>query len=97
MSFEYSSNWNQKNELKAFVVFKKLEEENFPRGMQMELCRQMAKKTNLGAENISAKVGNYKSVAVINNPSNASKATNQTYIKYKNYSIKDLEEIIDKL
>jgi len=91
MSFKDSSNWNKKNELKAFVIFQKLKKVGFPRGKQMELCREMEKETNLDAGNISAKVSNYKSVAGINNNSNDTK---ETYSKYKNYSIKKLEEII---
>jgi len=97
MSFKDSSNWNEKNELKAFIIFKRLEELNFPRGKQIELCRVMEKETKLAAENICAKVSNYKSIAGINNNSNASNDTKEAYIKYKDYSIKDLEEIISKI
>lgn len=38
MSFKDDSNWNEKNELKTFLIFKRLQEINFPRGKQMELC-----------------------------------------------------------
>ena len=96
MSFKDSSNWNEKNELKAFVIFQRLKEVDFPRGTQMKLCREMEKETNLDAGNISAKVSNYKSVAGINNDSNASSDTKDTYLKYKNYSIEKLEELISK-
>lgn len=94
MSFRDSSNWNEINELKAFLIFKKLQELDFPRGKQMEFCREMAKETNLDAGNISAKVSNYKSVAGINNSSNASNDTKLNYSKYKNYSIDKLKELI---
>lgn len=94
MSFKDNSNWNQKNELKALLIFKKLQEINFSRGKQMEFCRQMEQETSLDAGNISAKISNYKSVAGINNSSNASKDTKQSYLKYKDFSIKELEEII---
>ena len=97
MSFKNDSNWNEKNELKAFLIFKKLEALNFPRGKQMELCRAMEKETNLDAGNISAKVSNYKSVAGINNSSNASSDTKENYSKYKDYSIAKLEELISKV
>ena len=96
MSFKDSSNWNEKNEFKAFIIFKKLEALGFPRGKQMEFCREMEKETNLDARNISAKVGNYKSVAGINNNSNASSDTKENYSKYKNYSIEELEKKIKK-
>ena len=97
MSFKDSSNWNEKNELKAFVIFQKLKKVGFPRGKQMELSREMEKETNLDAGNINAKVSNYKSVAGINNNSNASNDTKETYLKYKDYSIKKLEELIRKV
>ncbi len=96
MSFKKDSNWNEKNELKAFLIFKKLQEVNFQRGKQMELCRYMEQETNLDAGNISAKVSNYKSVAGINNNSNASNDTKQSYLKYKDHSIKELEDIISR-
>ena len=95
MSFRKNSNWNEKNELEAFLIFKKLDKECFPRGKQMELSRQMAKNTNLSEGSISAKVSNYKSVAGINNNSNASKSTKLFYIKYKSLSIQELEQIIN--
>ena len=66
MNFRDDSEWNEKNELKAFLIFKKLQELDSPRGKQMELCKKMEKETNLEAGNISAKVSNYKSVAGIN-------------------------------
>ena len=97
MSFKNDSNWNKKNELKAFLIFKKLEALNFPRDKQMELCRKMEKETNLDAGNISAKVSNYKSVAGINNNSNASSDTKENYSRYKDYSIAKLEELISKV
>ena len=97
MSFRKNSNWNEKNELKAFLIFKKLEKLNFPRGKQMELCREMEMETNLKVGSISAKVSNYKSVAGINNHSNASSDTKKTYSKYQDYSIEELKKLIDKL
>ena len=96
MSFKDSSNWNEKNEFKAFIIFKKLEALGFPRGKQMEFCREMEKETNLDAGNISAKVSNYKSVAGINNNSHPSSDTKENYSKYKNYSIEELEKKIKK-
>ena len=97
MSFKETSNWNDKTELKAFLIFKILESIDFPRGKQIELCRQMQQETNLEAGNISAKVSNYKSVAGINNNSNASNDTKEYYLKYKDFSIEELENIIKKV
>ncbi len=46
MSFRNGSNWNEINELRSLVIFKKLELANFPRNMQIELCKEMALITN---------------------------------------------------
>lgn len=89
-----SSEWNDDNELRCLVIFKQLEEKGFPRGLQIQLCREMARKTNLDVGNISAKVSNYKSVAGINNDSNASMKTKEIYGKYNMLSISQIQEKI---
>ena len=94
MSYRMASQWNEKNELRCLIIFKKLLDENFPRGKQMDYCREMSLVTTLDASNISAKVCNYKSVAGINKSSNASINTIEIYRKYNHLSIKDLEGII---
>ena len=97
MSFRKNSEWNELNELRSLMIFKKLESESFPRNKQMEYCKNMASKTNLDAGNISAKVSNYKSVAGINKPSNASVETKETFKKYGRLSLLELEDVISKL
>lgn len=92
----YRSNWNKKNELRCLIIFKKLELKNFSRNQQMAYCREMEQISNLDATNISAKVSNYKSVAGVNNSSNASQNTIQIFNKYNQYSIKQLEAIVLK-
>ncbi len=94
MSYRKNSEWNKQNEIRCLIIFKNLKDENFPRGKQIEYCQNMSKLTNLAANNISAKVGNYKSVAGINKPSNASQNTKKIYEKYKNFTIKELEDLI---
>ena len=94
MNYKDSSEWNEENEIRCLIIFKKLETENFPRGKQMEYCREMEKITNLDAGNISAKVSNFKSVAGINNDSNASQNTKDIYAKYKNTSLPELEALL---
>ncbi len=94
MSYRKNSEWNERNEIRCLIIFKKLKYENFTRGKQIEYCQKMSKLTNLAATNISAKVGNYKSVAGINKPSNASQNTKKIYEKYKNFTIKELEDLI---
>lgn len=94
MSYRENSEWNKANEIRCLIIFQKLKEEGFPRGKQTEYCQDMSKSTNLDVGNISAKVSNYKSVAGINKPSNASHNTKEIYEKYKNYTIKELEDLI---
>ena len=94
MGYRANSQWNEKNELRCLVIFKKLQAENFPRGKQMEYCREMSSATALDEGNISAKVSNYKSVAGINNSSNASINTIELYRKYNSLSIQEIEELI---
>ncbi len=94
MSYRKNSEWNESNEIRCLIIFKRLKEENFLRGKQMEYCQDMSKSTNLDVGNISAKVSNYKSIAGINKPSNASQNTKEIYEKYKNSTIKELEYLI---
>ena len=97
MYFRETSDWNELNELRSLVIFKKLELEGFPRNKQMELCKAMALKTNLDAGNISAKVSNFKSVAGINKPSNASINTKEIFKKYGLLPLSDIESQVSKL
>lgn len=94
MSYRENSEWNKANEIRCFIIFQKLKETDFPRGKQMEYCQNMSRSTNLDVGNISAKVSNYKSVAGINKPSNASQNTKEIYEKYKDFTIKELEDLI---
>jgi len=96
MTYRDNSNWNKQNELKCLLIFKKLEAENFPRGKQIDYCKSMEKITNLSVGSISAKVCNYKSVAQINNDSNASKNTIDIYCKYGSLSISEILNLINK-
>lgn len=94
MSYRENSEWNKANEIRCLIIFQKLKETDFPRGKQMEYCQNMSRSTNLDVGNISAKVSNYKSVAGINKPSNASQNTKEIYEKYKDFTIKELEDLI---
>jgi len=51
----------------------------------------MAKTTKLDTGNISAKIGNIKSLAGINKQSNVSKNTKRLFTQYKDYTIEELE------
>jgi len=92
--YRHTSAWNDENELRCLVIFKQLEEKGFPRGLQTKLCREMSHVTNLGVGNISAKVSNYKSVAGVNNESNASTNTIEFYRRYGKLSIPEIQRLI---
>lgn len=97
MSYRENSEWNETNEIRCLIIFQRLKEENFPYGKQIQYCQDMSKSTNLDVGSISAKVSNYKSVAGINKPSNASQNTKEIYEKYKNFTIKQLEDLVKKM
>ena len=59
-SYREDSEWNDTMELRCLLIFKRLEEKNFPRRLQMELCRVLSLSSGMGAGNLSAKVCNYK-------------------------------------
>ena len=94
MSYRKTSHWNETNEIRCLIIFKKLQADNFPRGKQMEYCREMSIVTKLDPANISAKVGNYKSVAGVNNASNASTNTIGLYKQYGHLSIEELDKMV---
>ena len=93
MSYHATSNWNDVNELKCLIIYKKLDKVGFPYGMRMKLCKEICKDTGLEARNISAKVGNFRTVAGEKN-SNPSRNTEKIYQKYNKYSIDELNLII---
>lgn len=98
MAFKNTSGWNKKTELQAYLIFRKAFEKNFPRGYQAKLCEELAKESKLlDKGNISAKVCNYKSEAGINKPSRSSIDTKNNYIEYADYSINEIERIINIL
>lgn len=84
-------------ELRCLLIFKKLKEEGFPKkGRQVELCNELSKHSGIASNNLSAKVGNYKSVAKINNPSHASINTKRIYAQYGNLSSTEIYALIAK-
>ena len=99
MMGNYSSNaqWNDKAELACLIIFKKLENEGFPRGKRADLIRQARKiHGNLPEENsMSAKISNFMSVAEVNKHSKASSNTRNIYKKYKNHTVAELEKIYE--
>lgn len=94
MAYLTSSLWNEENEIRSLIIMKRLQDDGFPRGRQMELCREMSKDTGLDPANISAKVGNFKSLAGINRPSNASVNTIEIYKRYGDLNVEELETLL---
>jgi len=88
------SKWNDQSELKCLYIFKLLEEEGFPRGKQLKMCVDISEETGLSAGNLSAKVSNFKSVAGVNNPSNASENTRSIFAEYGHLSSSELKKEI---
>jgi len=94
MSYQSGSLWNDQNEIRCLIILKRLQAESFPYGRQSELAREMARVTGLTARTIISKVGNYKSAAGLIGKSHDSRATEQTYLRYKDYSIVELEALV---
>ena len=92
MNYRKGSLWDDKNELHCLLIFKRLQATGFPRGKQIEYCRELSRITKLGTGSISAKVCNYKSVAGVNNESNASLKTKEIYKRFGHLSIQELGE-----
>lgn len=93
-NYKEGSAWNDEMELRCLLIFKILEEERFPRKRQMELCRELSRNSELDATNLSAKVGNYKSAAGVNNASNASANTVSMYRLHGTKSSAQLRRLI---
>ena len=97
MSYRRGSDWSDKTELACLAIFKKLEEKDFPRGLQIDLCGVLSKKSKLSVGSISAKVCNYKSVAGVNSESNASHNTHSIYKQYGHLSSGEIEKVMNRM
>lgn len=94
MPYRDSSYWNDINELRCLVVFKTLQEAGFPRGKQSECCRELSDLMNISSSSISAKICNFKSIAGIDNHSNASENTIRIYKQHGQLSARELEGVL---
>jgi len=94
MPYRAGSNWNDVNELRALAIFKMLQEQGFPSGVQLRSCRAISNISGLTPGSLSAKVSNYKSVAGVNKHSNASLKTKEIYRKYGHLKADDIEKLI---
>ncbi len=94
LKFNEESGWSFENELRCFIIFKRLELVDFPRRMQSDLCHVLADSTTLSFSSVSAKVGNYKSEMGVNNPSNSSEATKYIVKSFGLMSLLELEALL---
>ncbi|WMN64836.1 hypothetical protein [Vibrio parahaemolyticus] len=74
-TFQTNSGWNLETEIRCLIIYKTLEEVDFPRGLQSDLCSILAESIGLKFESVKAKVGNYKSEFGITGVSHSSEAT----------------------
>ena len=95
--YRTGSPWNDLNELRCYLAYRKLERDGFPRGQQAALCHVISETTGLSTGNLSAKICNYKSVAGDNNESNASANTEYFANEYSGHSIAQLESLVSEL
>ena len=95
--YRTGSLWNDLNEIRCYLAFRKLERNGFPRGQQAEFCHALSALTGLSSGNLSAKICNYKSVAGDNNESNASANTEYFANEYSRLSIAQIESIISEM
>ena len=89
-----NSIWNDKNEMRCFLILKKLKEKGFVRGRRSKLCKEMSfKKDAPSFGSISNKVSNYEYLDTNGKKglSHFSKNTERIYEEYKNTSIKASE------
>lgn len=92
--FNPGSGWSVEMELECFLIFKKLEQAGFPRGMQTELCNELAGRSILSSTTIKAKVGNFKSESGVTNKSNASQATKEIVIQFGHMSVSEVDALL---
>lgn len=96
MGYRVGSLWNETNEIRCLIAFKKLQAEGFPRGRQMEMSRELSGLTGISAGSLHSKIGNYKSMAGVIGDSNASQGTRDVYRQYGGSSIAELESLLSQ-
>lgn len=93
-NFDPASGWTLEMEIRCFVILKQLEEAKFPRGLQTDLCNELASKFDFSVETLKAKVGNFKSEAGYTGDTNASKATKYLIENYGSLSNGEAEALL---
>ncbi|QYJ74873.1 hypothetical protein [Shewanella sp. FJAT-52076] len=93
-NFKPDSGWSLELELECFVIYKRLESDGFPHGLQSELCEKLAGHCKLDSGTLKAKVGNFKSELGHTEPTNSSKATKFIAKSYGFMSLKEAEALL---
>ena len=93
--------WTDREELMCLEIYKKLEDNNFERGLRSKLCREMSLKPSTPSfSSIMLKVGNYEYLFTNGDKGLAGGAKNRRTIKiynqYKGFPIKQRKEEIKK-
>lgn len=94
MNYRDASVWDEKNEIRCLIIFKKLQANQYRKGKQAVYCREMSLITKISPSIISAKVSVYKSVAGVNNATKVAVNTVEVYKKYGHLSAQELEKLI---
>ena len=94
--------WDDRTEVMCLLIYKILMEKNFQRGLRTKLCQEMAiKKDTPSYNSINLKVGNYEYLFTNGARGMYGGAKNRRtiniYMKFKDYSIKELKDVIKKL
>ena len=90
-------NWTDREERMCLEIYKKLEDNNFKRGLRSKLCREMSLKPNTPSfSSIMLKVGNYEYLFTNGARGLAGGARNprtvRIYNKYKDFPIEETKE-----
>ncbi len=97
MSDGADTEWNEATDIQCLIIFKRLFVEDFPRGRQIEYCRELSSQVGINADRLSGRVSDYKSAAGLNQSSDASVNTIRLYKKHRHTSIRELERMLSRL
>ena len=93
--------WTVREEIMCLLIYKELDEKDFPRGLRTKLCREMFLKDNTPPYNsIMLKIGNYETLFTEGKQGMYGGAENPftklVYKIFKDCSIKDLKYLLER-
>lgn len=92
--FRVGSGWSLELELECFIIFKELEEAEFPRGLQSSRCEELSRRCQLASGTLKAKVGNFKSERGHTEVSNSSLATKYIVKHFGDLNLKEARALL---